>query len=379
MTINILFVTASPGHVFGGGKQAFYNLISRLDRRRFNPLVASAPGGKYVELLRAVGIQLFPLTSNNRFDIRIPYHLARIVRENSVTILHSHGGGRADFFVYLTSKLINIPVKITTVANLLERWFEINPLQLYVYKRLQKRSEKIFDQFICVSDYLAEHLIQRRGLDITKVKTIHNGVDLNYFRETQQSPPIRNEFLRNGEQLLIGAIGRLVAEKGLEYLLEGIPEVFRRFPQAKVLLVGDGPLKTHLERRVTSLGLKGKVIFTGFRSDIREILSCLDILILPSLLEGFPMIILEAMAMAKPIIASDIPGIREQIEDGKTGLLVPAKDSNALATAILKILADNKAAENIGLAARQTVEEKFSIEKMVMETERLYSSLCRST
>jgi len=377
MAINILFVTASPGHVFGGGKQAFYNLISRLDRRRFNPLVASVPGGKYIELLHSVGVQLFPLTSNNRFDLRIPYHLARIVRENSVSILHSHGGGRADFFVYLTSKLVNIPVKITTVANLLERWFEINPLQLYVYKRLQKKTEKIFDQFICVSDYLADHLIQRRGLDRTKVKTIYNGVDLAYFMAALESPPTRNEFLGKGEQILIGAIGRLVAEKGLEYLLEGIPEVLRRFPQAKVLLVGDGPLKTHLERQVISLGLKEKVIFTGFRSDIRKILSCLDILILPSLLEGFPMIILEAMAMAKPIIASDIPGIREQIEDGKTGLLVPAKDSNALAAAILKILAANRATENIGLAARHIVEEKFSIENMVSETEKLYLYLLK--
>jgi glycosyltransferase involved in cell wall biosynthesis len=379
MAINILFVTASPGHVFGGGKQAFYNLISRLDRRRFNPLVATAPTGRYAEMLRSLGVRLIPLAMNNRFDMRIPYRLARVVRENSVTILHSHGGGRADFFVYLASKLVNIPVKITTVANLVERWFEINPLQLYVYKRLQRKTEKIFDQFICVSDYLADYLIQQRGLDRTKVKTIYNGVDLDYFKATPESPPIKNEFPRKEEQILIGAIGRLVAEKGLEYLLEGIPDVLKRFPQAKVLLVGDGPLKAHLERRVISLGLKERIIFTGFRSDIREILSCLDILILPSLLEGFPMIILEAMAMAKTIIASDIPGIREQIKDGTSGILVPAKDSKALAAAILRILASNRAAENISLAARQTVEEKFSIEKMVMETERLYLSLHQGT
>jgi glycosyltransferase involved in cell wall biosynthesis len=379
MAINILFVTASPGHVFGGGKQAFYNLISRLDRRRFNPLVATAPTGRYAEMLRSLGVRLIPLAMNNRFDMRIPYRLARVVREDSVTILHSHGGGRADFFVYLASKLVNIPVKITTVANLVERWFEINPLQLYVYKRLQRKTEKIFDQFICVSDYLADYLIQQRGLDRTKVKTIYNGVDLDYFKATPESPPIKNEFPRKGEQILIGAIGRLVAEKGLEYLLEGIPDVLKRFPQAKVLLVGDGPLKAHLERRVISLGLKERIIFTGFRSDIREILSCLDILILPSLLEGFPMIILEAMAMAKTIIASDIPGIREQIKDGTSGILVPAKDSKALAAAILRILASNRAAENISLAARQTVEEKFSIEKMVMETERLYLSLHQGT
>ena len=375
MAINILFVTASPGHVFGGGKQAFYNLISRLDRRRFNPLVATAPTGRYAEMLREVGVRLIPLAMSNRFDLRIPYRLARIVREHAVTILHSHGGGRADFFVHLTSKLVNIPVKITTVANLVERWFDVNPIQLYVYKKIQSKTEKTFDHFICVSDYLADHLIRQHGLDRTKINTIYNGVDLDYFEGTPDYPKIKNEFLQRGERILIGAVGRLVAEKGLEYLLTAIPKVLKRFSEARLLLVGDGPLRKDLERIVIDLDLTGKVTFVGFRSDIKEILSSLDILVLPSLLEGFPMIILEAMAMAKPIVASDIPGIREQIIDGKNGILVPIKDSNTLAAAIINILADRKTAENVGLAARKTVYEKFSIERMVAETESLYLSL----
>ena len=378
MTINILFVTASPGHVFGGGKQAFYNLISRLDRRRFNPLVATAPTGRYAEMLREVGVRLIPLAMSNRFDLRIPYRLARIVREHAVTILHSHGGGRADFFVHLTSKLVNIPVKITTVANLVERWFDVNPIQLYVYKKIQSKTEKTFDHFICVSDYLADHLIRQHGLDRTKINTIYNGVDLDYFEGTPDYPKIKNEFLQRGERILIGAVGRLVAEKGLEYLLTAIPKVLKRFSEARLLLVGDGPLRKDLERIVIDLDLTGKVTFVGFRSDIKEILSSLDILVLPSLLEGFPMIILEAMAMAKPIVASDIPGIREQIIDGKNGILVPIKDPNAMAAAIINILADRKVAENIGLAARKTVDEKFSIERMVAETESLYLSLLKA-
>jgi glycosyltransferase involved in cell wall biosynthesis len=378
MAINILFVTSSPGHVFGGGKQAFYNLISRLDRRRFNPLVATAPTGRYAEMLRAVGVRLIPLAMNNRFDLRIPYRLARIVREHAVTIIHSHGGGRADFFIHLTSKLVNVPVKITTVANLVERWFDVNPIQLYVYKKIQSKTEKTFDHFICVSDYLADHLIRQHGLDRTKINTIYNGVDLDYFEGTPDYPKIKNEFLQKGERILIGAVGRLVAEKGLKYLLTSMPKVLKRFSEARLLLVGDGALRTDLERIAIDLDLTGKVTFVGFRSDIKEILSSLDILVLPSLLEGFPMIILEAMAMAKPIVASDIPGIREQIIDGKNGILVPIKDPNAMAAAIINILADRKVAENIGLAARKTVDEKFSIERMVAETESLYLSLLKA-
>ena len=378
MAINILFVTASPGHVFGGGKQAFYNLIRRLDRRRFNPLVATTPTGRYAEMLRAEEIKLFPLSVHNRFDLRTPYHLARIVRENAVTILHSHGGGRADFFIYLASKLVNIPVKITTVANLVERWFDVHPIQLSVYKKIQRKAEKAFDHFICVSDYLADHLMRQHGLDRTKINTIYNGVDLNYFDEVPNYPNVKNEFLQRGEQILIGAVGRLVPEKGLKYLLAAIPNVLKRFSEARLLLVGDGPLRTDLERIVTDLDLTGKVTFVGFRSDMREILSALDILVLPSLLEGFPMIILEAMAMATPIVASDIPGIREQLIDGKSGILVPTKDSNTLASAIIRMLEDKQAARRIGLEARKTVDEKFSIEKMVAETESLYLSLLKA-
>ena len=378
MTVNILFVTASPGHVFGGGKQAFYNLISRLDRRLFNPIVATEPTGRYAEMLKAAGVSLIPLTMKNRFDMRIPYSLARTVRKHEVAILHSHGGGRADFFVYLASKLVDIPVKVTTVANVVEGWFNVNPLKLYVYKKIQRKAEKIFDHFICVSEYLADILIHQHALESTKISIIYNGIDLDYFNAALESPRKRNEFLRKEEKILIGAIGRLVAEKGLEYLLECMPKLLKHFSRAKLLLVGDGPSRADLEKRVLSLGLKDNIIFTGFRSDIREILSRLDILILPSILEGFPMIILEAMAMAKPIVASDIPGIREQIINGKNGILVPVKDPNALAAAIIEILADRKAAENIGLAARKTVDDKFSIEKMVAQTETLYLSLLKA-
>jgi glycosyltransferase involved in cell wall biosynthesis len=378
MAIKILFVTASPGHVFGGGKQAFYNLISRLDSRLYSPVVATAPTGRYAEMLRAKGVRLIPLPMSNRFDMRIPYRLARAVREHTVTILHSHGGGRADFFVYLASKLVNIPVKITTVANLVEGWFDVNPLQLYLYKKIHRKAEKVFNHFICVSEYLADNLIHQHELKKNKISTIYNGIDLDYFNAALEFPRKRNEFLQEGEGILIGAIGRLVAEKGLDYLLECMPEVLKRFTQVKLLLVGDGPSRIRLERRVLSLGLKDNIIFTGFRNDIREILSCIDILILPSLLEGFPMIILEAMAMAKPIVASDIPGIREQIINGKNGILVPIKDSNALAAGIISILSNKKVAENIGLAARKTVDEKFSIERMVAETESLYSSLLKA-
>ncbi|MBU4345581.1 MAG: glycosyltransferase family 4 protein, partial [Desulfobacteraceae bacterium] len=121
-----------------------------------------------------------------------------------------------------------------------------------------------------------------------------------------------------------------------------------------------------------------KIIFTGFRSDIKEILSAIDILVTPSLLEGFPMVILEAMAMAKPIVATNIDGITEQITDGVNGILVPPKDPSALAKTVVRVLNDKELARTMGLSAREKVKQEFSVEKMVAETEKVYLSLLKA-
>jgi glycosyltransferase involved in cell wall biosynthesis len=123
------------------------------------------------------------------------------------------------------------------------------------------------------------------------------------------------------------------------------------------------------------LRVRDNVIFAGFRSDIKEILSAVDLLVIPSLLEGFPMVTLEAMAMAKPIIATNIDGITEQITNGVNGILVPPKNPSALAKAALRVLNDKELAATIGLSARKKVEQEFSVEKMVAETEKVYQSL----
>jgi glycosyltransferase involved in cell wall biosynthesis len=126
------------------------------------------------------------------------------------------------------------------------------------------------------------------------------------------------------------------------------------------------------------LRVRDNLIFTGFRSDIKEILSAIDILVIPSLLEGFPMVTLEAMAMAKPIVATNIDGITEQITDGVNGILVSPKDPSALAKAVIQVLSDKELARNMGLSAREKVEQEFSVEKMVAETEKVYLSLLKA-
>jgi len=173
-------------------------------------------------------------------------------------------------------------------------------------------------------------------------------------------------------------VGRMVWQKGFEYLLECVPEIVNTYSDAKILIVGDGgPLLDGLKALGERLELGKNVIFTGFRSDIKEILSAVDLLVVPSLLEGFPMVTLEAMAMAKPVVATNIDGITEQITDGVDGILVPPKDPSALAKAAIRVLNDKELARSMGLAARKKVEQEFSVEKMISETEKVYLLLMR--
>jgi glycosyltransferase involved in cell wall biosynthesis len=190
---------------------------------------------------------------------------------------------------------------------------------------------------------------------------------------------MRREFNVGEDTILIGAIGRLVWQKGFEYLIGALPELLQRLPRSKIVLVGDGPLRGELEELAEKEKVEENLIFAGFRSDIRDILSAIDVLVVPSLLEGFPMITLEGMAMAKPIIATRIDGIKEQIVDGESGILIPPRDPGAIAEAIVRLSTEKELAQNLGLEGRRRVEKEFTVERMVSETEKVYQSLYEQT
>jgi glycosyltransferase involved in cell wall biosynthesis len=252
--------------------------------------------------------------------------------------------------------------------------FDVSPLRKNVYRFFDRLTEHYVETFIVVSDFLKKTLIEGRGIPARRVVKIYNGIELSQYHPDAEHGNLRKEWSIPQDVSLIGVIGRMVWQKGFEYLIQAIPDIVRDVPDAKFLFVGDGPLKKELEDLAENLKIKERVIFTGFRSDIKEILASVNILVIPSLLEGFPMITLEAMAMAKPIIATNIDGITEQITDGVNGNLVPPKDSSALAKAVMRVLNDKKLARTMGLSARKKVEQEFSVEKMVAETEKVYLS-----
>ncbi len=173
---------------------------------------------------------------------------------------------------------------------------------------------------------------------------------------------------------IVGTIGRLVYQKAQDVFLQAAPLVIKAVPDAQFLIVGEGPLRPALEQLTAELGLR-TCCFAGFRAEIPNLLLLMDIFALPSILEGFPQVLLEAMATARPIVATRIDGVTEVIQHDTTGLLVPPRDPGALASAITSLLKDQGLARRLAVAGRKLVEERFAMSRVVAEVDLFYTTL----
>ena len=174
--------------------------------------------------------------------------------------------------------------------------------------------------------------------------------------------------------MVIGTVANIFPRKGYEYLIEALVEVKEYFPNICCFIVGKGSesYSKQLVRLVEEKGLSSNVIFTGFQENIYDYLNAFDLFVLPSLMEGFGIALLEAMAMSKPIVASKVGGVPELITHGSTGLLVPSKDSKSLANSILRMLEDDSMRRRLGLAARKVIESKFTQDIAVTTMQNFY-------
>jgi glycosyltransferase involved in cell wall biosynthesis len=194
---------------------------------------------------------------------------------------------------------------------------------------------------------------------------------------------LHQEFGLSPEDVLIGVVSRIARLKGLEYFLAAAPEVLARIPRAKFLIIGDNSFnpeyREELKQQTIRLGIQDRVIFTGFRLDVQNILSSLAVSVLPSLKEGLSNSLLESMAAAVPVVATDVGGNPEVVVDGETGLLVPATDPGALAQAICRVLLTPGLRQTFGQAGRRRVLEHFSNERMIRTVERMYEDLLETS
>jgi glycosyltransferase involved in cell wall biosynthesis len=231
------------------------------------------------------------------------------------------------------------------------------------------------DRVIAVSEAARAFLISGKGYAASKIVVVPNGRDLSIFRPGTGRHRARRDLGLDAASPVVGVIGRLEPQKGHAYLLEAWPAVTREFPQARLLVVGDGSLRAVLERRAHDLRVAASVMFTGYRNDMPLVLDAVDIVALPSIYEGMPLSAIEASAMARPVVATCVDGTPEVIRDGRTGRLVPARDAAALARAILGLLRDPEGAQRMGKAGRDYVLHRFDLDTQVRATARVYRAL----
>lgn len=357
---------------FGGGEKGFLQLIKGL-HKRYNICVAAHPGGLFCEELEKIGVRLYPLAMEPQFSLKRLKALRIIIARERFDIVHGQGS-RAEFYARIAGFLARRRHYVSTIQAPVDK-FEVGILKKKVYILLDLFTERFVDSFIVVSDELRRMLIEKHGLGSNKVIKIPNGIELDKICPNKAYSGVEKTLGISQGDFVVGAVGRLVWAKGFPYLIDAFRTVKKTLPKAKLIIAGEGPMKGALINRVKQAGLTESVKFLGFIKDIPSLMTGFDVLVIPSLSEGFPMITLEGMAMAKPIVATGLPGILEQIENGRTGIIVPLRDSAPLGGAIIDLLMNKDKARRLGQGARRYVVENFSVEKMIAKTEQVYQAL----
>jgi glycosyltransferase involved in cell wall biosynthesis len=263
---------------------------------------------------------------------------------------------------------------VSTVHNSLFD-YEISPFRRWLYVLAERLTSPLADRIVAVSSHITRDLIHRYGISPEQVVTIRNGIEADSFVPARSPSDVLKELNVNNQDRRIGLAARMTPQKGHLVLLQALRLISQRFSNLRCLLIGDGPLRPSLERYAGELGVAGQCVFTGIRSDIADLLSVVEVVVLPSHSEGLPFVLLEAMALAKPVVATRVGGNPEVVEDGKTGLLVPPADPKAMAEAIAFLLDHPDEAACMGKRGRERVVECFGLDRMVKALEQLYLEL----
>jgi glycosyltransferase involved in cell wall biosynthesis len=295
-------------------------------------------------------------------DCRALSQLRRAIRTIRADIVHTHSS-KAGFLGRLAARMAGVPrIVHTPHGHIFEGYF--SPLCTRAFIALERLAARWTDRIVTLSDEEArDHL--RHGIGRPdQFVTIPSGVDLDLVTA---APPVRP--LSGGP--VIGAVARLVPIKGLQYLIEAAPAILRRAPGARFLLVGEGEMRPALEAQARALGLGDRIAFTGFRPDASSLLAGMDVFVLPSLNEGMGRVLVMAMALGKPIVATRVGGVPELLGGGEAGMLVPPRDSAALAEAVSLLLQDRDRAAALAEAGRRRVP-RYSVEAMLDSLAALY-------
>ncbi|MGN7205944.1 glycosyltransferase family 4 protein [Pedobacter sp. SAFR-022] len=355
----------------GGGETHVINLIEQLNSEHFESLLLAFTEGPMVDKMRARGIKTYVLKTEKPFDFTKWGQVEKILVDNKIDIVHAHGT-RANSNSFYAARKCGIPL-IYTVHG-----WSFHPDQSFFVKKIRLFSEsqliKKSDFTICVSN---NNLLDGRShFKIAEAKVIRSGIDLDKFNYRLGVSGLRGEFGIGERDILVGYVVRITKQKDPFTLIKAIsliPEDLK----IKFLFVGEGDLKEQSIALAKELKVHDRIIFTQFREDVPAVLKAIDIYCLPSLWEGLPIGLLEAMAMKKAVIATAIDGTKEVIEHMKNGILVPVSSPQVLADSIVMLAGNVELLNSLGANALETIKRDYDNERMTKQIENIYIELSR--
>ena len=368
----------------GGPAIHVVNLTSGLDPTRFEQLLVAGTEnpdeGSMLDYALSLGVQpiIVPEMVNELRlgprDMRALARLYHLMQQERPHIVHTHTA-RAGLLGRLAARLAGIPIVVHTYhGHVLRGYF--SPVTTWLMTAMERILARMTDQIITVSEQVKRELVRYAVAPSSKMAVVPLGFDLQPFLDCQNDRgQLRRELGVNDKAQLVGIVGRIVPIKNHRLFLDAAALMARREASAHFIIVGDGILRPQIEHYAYELGIADRVIFTGWRRDLSRIYADLDILVVSSNNEGTPVAAIEAMAAARPVVATRVGVLPDLIIEGETGFLVSPRNADELADAVLRLLQEPETACRVGWAARAVVQKRFTMQRLISDMEHLYDGL----
>ena len=331
--------------------------------------------GKLVQRLREADIEVNIIDESQHGFFALRKLMAAYLKDKNIDILHSHRRKENVLAGYLKRDRLTRHL-VQTVHGSPEPFTGLNRLKEKVYAAINNHfTKRYFDRVLPVSHDIKMKLLKR--IDSSRLITIHNSIDPSQVEPSRGRNEIRAELGLDANAPVIGSAGRMVPVKQYDQFLKAAAIMLKQRPDARFLIAGEGPQLDNLKELAAQLSISEQVLFVGFRSDMPDILSALDIFVISSKHEGIPMVVLEAMILQRAVVSTKVGGMPEIIENDLSGLLVKPSEPQQLASACLELLSDRELAAKIGAAAQKRIETKFSISTQARRVADIYRELTK--
>ena len=344
----------------GGQNQVLLTVLGLRALGHRSMLVAHAAGELRVRAKE--GLDLVPLAPMTEMDLGAAWKLSRLIKQLRPDVIHAHdphGVAMAALALSMSTQLDKPPL---VAARRVDFHMKGNALSRWKYRQV--------DCFICASAAIRD-MIVADGVPASRVFVVHEGIDLGHV-EAAPAANLHAELWLPHHAPIVGNVAALVPHKGQRHLIEAASLVLKRMPDTRFVIAGEGELRESLERQIKEHRLEKHVFLVGFRPDVLSVHKAFDIFVMSSVTEGLGTSLLDAMACGKPIVATTAGGMPEVVRNGETGLLVPPRDHEAMAAAIVTLLTDESMRRAMGAAGQARVQEHFSAERMVQDTLAVY-------